>query len=123
MDRIVAWSFISVHRYPSRPITIIVPFPAGGAPDVLGRNLAESMRSSLGQTIIIENVAGASGSLGVGRVAASQETAPPGRARFARHCERQQSNDDAGHARSHQNGNVLFAIHRIADWRSLNWAR
>jgi tripartite-type tricarboxylate transporter receptor subunit TctC len=55
--------------YPTRPITIIVPFPAGGALDVLGRNLAEGMRSSLGQTIIIENVAGASGSLGVGRVA------------------------------------------------------
>jgi tripartite-type tricarboxylate transporter receptor subunit TctC len=59
----------SAQSYPTRPITIIVPFPAGGALDVLGRNLAERMRSSLGQTIIIENVAGASGSLGVGRVA------------------------------------------------------
>jgi tripartite-type tricarboxylate transporter receptor subunit TctC len=55
--------------YPVRPITIVVPFPAGGALDVLGRILVERMRASLGQTIIIENVVGASGSLGVGRVA------------------------------------------------------
>jgi tripartite-type tricarboxylate transporter receptor subunit TctC len=55
--------------YPTRPITILVPFPAGGALDVLGRILAERVRASLGQTIIVENVAGANGSLGVGRVA------------------------------------------------------
>jgi tripartite-type tricarboxylate transporter receptor subunit TctC len=55
--------------YPSRPITIVVPFPAGGALDVLGRILAERMKASLGETIIVENVAGANGSLGVGRVA------------------------------------------------------
>jgi tripartite-type tricarboxylate transporter receptor subunit TctC len=55
--------------YPSRPITIAVPFPAGGALDVFGRILAERMKASLGQTIIVENVAGANGSLGVGRVA------------------------------------------------------
>ena len=54
---------------PSRPITIVVPFAAGGALDVIGRILAPRMRASLGQSIIIENVAGASGSLGVGRVA------------------------------------------------------
>jgi tripartite-type tricarboxylate transporter receptor subunit TctC len=59
----------TAQTYPTRPITIIVPFPAGGALDVLGRILAERMRPSLGQTIIIENIAGASGSLGVGRVA------------------------------------------------------
>jgi len=55
--------------YPSRPITIVVPFPAGGSTDVIGRILAEKMRASLGQTIIIENVGGAGGSIGVGRVA------------------------------------------------------
>jgi tripartite-type tricarboxylate transporter receptor subunit TctC len=55
--------------YPSRPITIVVPFPAGGATDIIGRILAERMRASLGQTIIIENVGGAGGSIGVGRVA------------------------------------------------------
>jgi tripartite-type tricarboxylate transporter receptor subunit TctC len=57
--------------FPTRPITIVVPFPAGGALDVLGRILAERMRTSLGQSIIIENVAGANGSIGVGRVARS----------------------------------------------------
>src|ERR1043165_7748299 len=55
--------------YPSRPITIVVPFPAGGSTDVIGRILAEKMRVSLGQTVIIENVGGAGGSIGVGRVA------------------------------------------------------
>jgi tripartite-type tricarboxylate transporter receptor subunit TctC len=55
--------------FPTRPITIVVPFAAGGALDVLGRILAERMRTSLGQSIIIENVAGANGSIGVGRVA------------------------------------------------------
>jgi tripartite-type tricarboxylate transporter receptor subunit TctC len=55
--------------YPSRPITIVVPFPAGGSTDIIGRILAERMRASLGQTIIIENVGGAGGSIGVGRVA------------------------------------------------------
>jgi tripartite-type tricarboxylate transporter receptor subunit TctC len=55
--------------YPSRPITIIVPFPAGGATDTLARILAEPMRASLGQPIVIENVGGAAGSIGVGRAA------------------------------------------------------
>jgi tripartite-type tricarboxylate transporter receptor subunit TctC len=55
--------------YPSRPITIIVPFPPGGPTDVLPRILAEHMKGSLGQPIIIENVTGAGGTLGVGRVA------------------------------------------------------
>ena len=55
--------------YPSRPITIVVPLAAGGALDFIGRLLAPSMRALLGQTVIIENVTGASGSLGVGRVA------------------------------------------------------
>ena len=55
--------------YPSRPITMIVPFPAGGPYDVFGRLLAEHMRKSLGQSIIIENVSGADGSIGIGRAA------------------------------------------------------
>ena len=53
--------------YPARPITMIVPFPAGGATDTLGRFLAEKMRAILGQPIVIENVGGAAGSLGVTR--------------------------------------------------------
>jgi tripartite-type tricarboxylate transporter receptor subunit TctC len=55
--------------YPSHPITIIEPFAAGGPLDTIGRILAERMRVSLGQPVIIENVAGASGTLGIGRVA------------------------------------------------------
>jgi tripartite-type tricarboxylate transporter receptor subunit TctC len=55
--------------YPSHPITMVVPFAAGGPVDTLARILSERMRLSLGQAIIIENVAGAAGSIGVGRVA------------------------------------------------------
>jgi tripartite-type tricarboxylate transporter receptor subunit TctC len=55
--------------YPSRPITLVVPFAAGGPSDAVGRIMAEGMRGSLGQAIAVENVAGAGGSIGVGRVA------------------------------------------------------
>jgi tripartite-type tricarboxylate transporter receptor subunit TctC len=53
--------------YPSRPVTMIVPFAAGGTTDVIGRIIADRMRVSLGQPIIVENVASASGLLGVAR--------------------------------------------------------
>lgn len=55
--------------YPSRPITLIVPFPAGGSTDAIARVLSEGMRTRLGQTIVVENVGGASGNIAVGRVA------------------------------------------------------
>jgi len=55
--------------FPSRPITMVVPVPAGGAMDTLARIIAEGMKASLGQPVVIENVTGASGSIGVGRVA------------------------------------------------------
>jgi tripartite-type tricarboxylate transporter receptor subunit TctC len=55
--------------FPSRPITLIVPFPPGGSTDTTARILAERMRPILGQPIIIENVGGAGGSIGVGRLA------------------------------------------------------
>src|SRR5438034_1041515 len=55
--------------YPARPITLVVPFAAGGSNDTIARILAEGMRASLGQPIVIDNVGGASGSIGVGRVA------------------------------------------------------
>jgi tripartite-type tricarboxylate transporter receptor subunit TctC len=55
--------------YPSRPITMIVPIAAGSISDLAGRVLFERMRVSLGQPIIIENVSGADGSIGVGRAA------------------------------------------------------
>jgi len=55
--------------YPTRPITIIVPFAAGGGSDAIARIVAERMRVSLGQPVVIENVTGAAGNIGVGRVA------------------------------------------------------
>ncbi|HTL63381.1 MAG TPA: tripartite tricarboxylate transporter substrate-binding protein [Pseudolabrys sp.] len=56
-------------NYPSRQITLIVPFPPGGSTDVAARILAEHMRARLGQPVVIENVGGAGGSIAVGRVA------------------------------------------------------
>jgi len=53
--------------YPSRPITIIVPFPAGGPTDTLARILGDRMKDSLGQSLIVENVTGAGATIGVGR--------------------------------------------------------
>ncbi len=69
----VATTLISVvsaqaQNYPSRPITIVVPFAAGGPTDTIARVMGERMRASLGQTVIIENVTGGAGSIGVGRV-------------------------------------------------------
>jgi tripartite-type tricarboxylate transporter receptor subunit TctC len=55
--------------FPSHPITMVVPVPAGGAMDTNARLVAEGMRASLGQPVVIENVTGASGSIGTGRVA------------------------------------------------------
>ncbi len=54
--------------YPSRPITIVVPYPAGGVTDNLVRLLAERMKNSLGQSIVIENIGGGGGTIGVDRV-------------------------------------------------------
>jgi tripartite-type tricarboxylate transporter receptor subunit TctC len=59
----------SAQTYPVRPITMLVPFPAGGPTDMIARIVAERMRAPLGQPIIVENATGASGSIGVGRVA------------------------------------------------------
>jgi tripartite-type tricarboxylate transporter receptor subunit TctC len=59
----------SAQVYPSRPITMVVPFAAGGPVDTVARILSEPMRASFGQSIIVENVTGAAGSIGVGRVA------------------------------------------------------
>jgi tripartite-type tricarboxylate transporter receptor subunit TctC len=59
----------SAQSYPSRPITIIVPFPPGGPVDTIGRILGDRMRAAFGQPVIIENQPGASGSIGVGRAA------------------------------------------------------
>src|SRR4051795_5151107 len=61
--------------YPSRPITIVVPFSAGGPTDAIARTLGDRMRVSLGQTILVENVTGAGGTIGVVRAA---QAAPDG---------------------------------------------
>src|ERR1700704_2158089 len=60
---------VMAQAYPSRSITMVVPFAAGGPVDTLARIVAERMRASLGQPVVIENVTGAGGSIGTGRVA------------------------------------------------------
>jgi tripartite-type tricarboxylate transporter receptor subunit TctC len=62
---------VQAQTYPSRSITLVVPFPPGGSTDTAARIMAERMRASLGQPIVVENVGGAGGSIGVGRVARS----------------------------------------------------
>jgi tripartite-type tricarboxylate transporter receptor subunit TctC len=63
----------SAQDYPSRPITVVVPFSAGGPSDVVARIVTEHMAKTLGQSLVIENVGGAGGTLGSARVA----TSPP----------------------------------------------
>jgi tripartite-type tricarboxylate transporter receptor subunit TctC len=66
---VLAAESAAAQSYPSRPITMINPFPAGGATDILARTLVDHMKGSLGQPIVVENVPGAGGSVGTGRVA------------------------------------------------------
>ena len=70
----VLWNAAAVNPcgaqgYPSHAITIVVPFPAGGPTDTIARVMGERMKAVLGQSVIIENVTGAGGSIGAGRVA------------------------------------------------------
>ena len=58
--------------YPNRPITFVVPFAAGGPTDTVTRLIAEPMSKTLGQQIVVQNVAGAGGTLGAGEVAAAE---------------------------------------------------
>jgi tripartite-type tricarboxylate transporter receptor subunit TctC len=62
----------AAENYPSRPITVIVPFAAGGPSDAMMRILAEHMKQTLGQAVLVENVTGAGGSIGVGRAVRSK---------------------------------------------------
>jgi tripartite-type tricarboxylate transporter receptor subunit TctC len=62
-----AWA----QSYPAKPITMIVPFAAGGPTDVIARIVADSMSKTLGQQIVVENVAGAGGTTGTTRAAQS----------------------------------------------------
>jgi tripartite-type tricarboxylate transporter receptor subunit TctC len=61
----------SADNFPSRPITIVVPFSAGGPSDAMARILAERMKVTLGEALLVENVTGAGGSIGVGRAVRS----------------------------------------------------
>jgi tripartite-type tricarboxylate transporter receptor subunit TctC len=62
---------ITAQTYPSRPLTLIVPYAAGGSADILPRRIAEHMQGSLGKPIVIENVPGAAGNIGTGKIARS----------------------------------------------------
>jgi tripartite-type tricarboxylate transporter receptor subunit TctC len=68
-------STAAAQNYPNRPVTLIIPFAAGGPTDVLGRAMGQKLGEILGQTVVIENVGGAGGMLGVSRV---QKAAPDG---------------------------------------------
>ena len=61
--------FAGAQAFPTHPITMVVPFPAGGPADLIARILGDRMRTPLGQPLIVENVSGAGGSIGVARVA------------------------------------------------------
>jgi tripartite-type tricarboxylate transporter receptor subunit TctC len=72
---VVSVAGASAQDYPNRPITVIVPFPAGGPTDAIIRNLGERMRVSLGQPLIVEYVTGAGGTVGTTR---ANRAAPDG---------------------------------------------
>lgn len=62
-------SAASAQAFPSRTVTLVVPFPAGGPTDTVGRVMADRMGKALGQAVVVENISGATGTIGVGRVA------------------------------------------------------
>jgi tripartite-type tricarboxylate transporter receptor subunit TctC len=94
---ILALAVLGAHAqdYPTRPITVVVPFPAGGPTDAIMRNLGERMRVSLGQPLVVEYVTGASGSVGAGRVA---RAAPDG---YTIIC---------GHAGTHGTNGAVYSL-------------
>ena len=72
----VAASFgVFAQSYPSKPVTIVVPFPAGGSSDMVGRALAQNMTETLGQPVVVDNKPGATGAIGA---AAVKNAAPDG---------------------------------------------
>jgi tripartite-type tricarboxylate transporter receptor subunit TctC len=66
----------SAQAWPSRPVTMMVPFPAGGTADLLARGIAQALSDALGQPFVVENRAGASGNLAAGAVAKGRLMAP-----------------------------------------------
>src|SRR5207253_21444 len=71
---LAAWGMAvaTAQDFPSKPITLVVPFTSGGSTDIVARMVADGMKQSLGQPLIIENVGGAGGSIGTGRVARAE---------------------------------------------------
>src|SRR2546430_17287738 len=65
----LASGWAAAQPYPNRPITLVVPFPPGGATDAIARIVQDSMSRSLGQQIVIENIGGAGGMIAAGRAA------------------------------------------------------
>ena len=68
---VALWSAAAVAQYPAKPIRLVVPFPAGGPTDIVGRTISQKLSEALGQTIIIDNRAGAGGVIGTEHVAKS----------------------------------------------------
>jgi tripartite-type tricarboxylate transporter receptor subunit TctC len=71
---LTAWGIAcaNAQNYPARPITMIAPFPAGGSTDIVARIVADGLKAPLGQTVVVENISGASGTIGSGRVARAE---------------------------------------------------
>src|SRR5262245_28242165 len=67
----VVTGIAAAQSFPSRPVTLISPFPPGGSTDTTARIMADAMKGPLGQTVVVENVGGANGSIALGRVARS----------------------------------------------------
>ena len=67
----VVSTLAAAQGYPSRPVTLVSPFPPGGSTDTTARIMADAMKGPLGQTLVVENVGGANGSIALGRVARS----------------------------------------------------
>ncbi|HEX2510443.1 MAG TPA: tripartite tricarboxylate transporter substrate-binding protein, partial [Microvirga sp.] len=69
---VVPGAAVAQSAFPTRPITLVVPFAAGGSTDVVARIVAQKMSEHLGQQLVVENVAGAGGSTGAARVARAE---------------------------------------------------
>src|SRR5262245_58393146 len=65
----MACAYTHAQTFPTRPVTLVSPFPPGGSTDTTARIIAERMRAPPGQSVVVENIGGAGGTIGVGRVA------------------------------------------------------
>ena len=84
--------------YPARPIKLILPFPPGGGADLTARSLAQKMGESMGQSIVVENKPGASGSIGTGDVVRAARDRDPRRRAIGVHAA---ARDDEGTGHRH----------------------